>query len=136
MSPNNPMRFLLVSTDRTKYHFILLTRMWYVNGANTKLFRLPNFVLRSKQSEKPAIFDHFFILGPRKGPKKQKSAWPGHRCLYGSHDDATYQISDSQEQATYAGQSGGGKKKRNNLPKSQVCPSISWFTNARVARLG
>ena len=93
-------------------------------------------MLRSKQSEKPAIFDHFFILGPRKGPKKQKFARRGHYSLYGSHDDATYQISDSQEQATYAVQSGGGKKKRNNLPKSQVCPSVSWFTNARVARLG
>ena len=93
-------------------------------------------MLRSKQSEKPAIFDHFFILGPRKGTKKQNSAMPGHYSLYGSHDGATHQISDSQEQATYAVQSGGGKKKRMNLAKSQVCPSGSWFTNARVARLG
>ena len=110
MYPNNPLPILLDSTDRNKYYLILLPRMWYVNGANKKLFRLPNFVLRSKQSEKPAIFDHFFILGPRKGPKKQNFAWRIHDPLYGSHDDATYQISDSQEQATYAVQSGGGKK--------------------------
>ena len=102
MSPKNPMRFLPVLSDWNQNYSKLLPRMWYANGRNTKMFRLPNFVLPPKQSEKPAIFDHFFILGPRKGPKKQKSAWPGHRCLYGSHDGATHQISDSQEQATYA----------------------------------
>ena len=84
--------------------------MWYVIGANKKLFRLSYFVLRLKQLEKPAIFDHFFILGPRKGPKKQKFAWPGHYSLYGSHDGATHQISDSQEQATYTVRTNRGKK--------------------------
>ena len=79
-------------------------------------------MLQPKESEKPAIFDHFFILGPRNGTKKQKSAMPPHYCLYGSHDDATHQISDSQEQATYAVHSNRGKKKRMNLAKIAGLP--------------
>ena len=73
--------------------------MLYVQIRKKFILRVPNFVLCTKESEKPAIFTLFFLLGPRNRAKKKKSAMRGHYCLYVTHDGPTHQFSDSQDHA-------------------------------------